>query len=274
MHDPLSKICDIRIPIPFRSAARKSYRGGWINLAEIWHCDPCKDGSDDSCGRYMRARHGDADLIAKATESLSDSWDRTYQSAPEDYADDLEEYGPHINKVRFLGMFRPNGQPLMSSHGIVLNIYYVVLLEHFKGNHTSRRRKTNRYLNAHMAEILLFAENPWDSLHQGITCAFGESLDPKASNFKLERRDRIRSFVAAVYGDVLRTTRPWWRSPNFHVHHWRVVFPWLRGLKRLLWDRCHLCRKTLGWNKSVTSNWEGTQLTCYRCSGAGCGQKH
>jgi hypothetical protein len=266
MHDPQSLICNIRIPIPFMAKARKEYRGGYIQIADIWHKDPCKDGSDDSCGRFMRARHGDPELMDKVVGLLSDDWDRTYQSSPEDYADDLDEYGPHINKVRFLGMFRPNGQPLMSSHGIVLNIYFRVLLEHFKGSHEQRRKKAYAYMNRHMAQILIFAENPYDSLHQGITCAFGETLDPKSPHFQSERKQRIRRFASAVYGDVLRTTRPWWRSPSLHVHHWRVVFPWWINLRRLLWDRCCKCNKTLGWNKCVVSDWGGKNLTCHRCS--------
>lgn len=265
MHDPLSRICQIRIPIPFMGKARKRYRGGWIEIAEIWHKDPCRDGTDDSCGHFMRVRHGDPKVLEESVSRLAEDWDRTYRSSDEDHADDIEEYGPHINKTRFLGMFRPNGQPLMSSHGVVLNIYLRVLLEHFKGTHERRRRKAYAYMNQHMAEILVFAENPFDSLHQSITCAFGESLDPKAPNYKFEREDRIRRFVSAVYGDILRTTRPWWRSRNLHVHHWRIVLPWWRNLRRLLWDRCVKCRKTLGWNKSVTADWKGNNCTCSRC---------
>jgi|GEM_PF-2182333 len=273
MHDPSSRICQLRIPIPFMGKARLGYRsgvkGGWIELAEIWHQDPCTDGSDDSCGRFMRARHGREDVIDEAVEMLEMDWDSTYQSSKSDHDDDEEEYGAHENKVRYTGMFKPNGTPLMSTPGIVLNIYFAVLLQHFKKKHEhyGSRRKAMAYLNRHMAEILFFAENPVDSLHGTITRVFGDDGYAKEHS-AYQRTERIRNLVSIVYGDVLRTSRPWWKSPNLHVHHWRISVPALRNLRRLLWDRCCQCHKTLGWNKSVSSNWEGTQLTCHRCSGA------
>lgn len=39
-------------------------------ICTIWHCDPCTDGTDSSCGIFMRARHGDPEVLA---ESRTDS---------------------------------------------------------------------------------------------------------------------------------------------------------------------------------------------------------
>lgn len=268
MHDPLSRICQIRIPIPFMGKSRAEYRGGYIELAEIWHKDPCKDGTDDSCGRFKRARHGDPEVLDKAVKRLSHDWDSTFQSGRDsDFGSDANGGKRKLGEVRFTGMFHPDGKPIMSTLGIVLNIYFVVLLEHFSGSHDRQRDKAMKWMTQHFAEIAIFAENPVDSLHQSITCVFGEHLDPSAHNYKYERESRIRRLVSAVYGDVLRKTQPWWKSPSFHIHHWRITIPMLRKLKRLLWDRCAECGGSLGWNKSVVSNWEGTRFTCWKCDG-------
>lgn len=184
----------------------------------LWHHDPCTDHTDDSCGWFMRARHGDEAVVKRAVERLEWDWDRTYKSSEEDYADDLEEYGPHNNAVRFTGMFRPNGEPVMSTSGIVLNIYFAVLFEVMKD-----RRKVVKYLNAHLAEILFFAENPCDSMHSTIRNTFGNDLRINDPGYKGRRIERIESTVRVVYGDVLRTLRPWWKAPRWHVHHWKLT---------------------------------------------------
>lgn len=231
MHDPLSQICEVKITIPFMGKSRKAYRGGWIRLFEIWHKDPCKDGSDDSCGRFMRSRYGDKKVLDSIASDFLFEWNAHYQP-----------------------WFSVSGDPVMSTMGITLQMFRIAAWNHFDKD----RKKTDRYMEKHLYRILHFAENTCDTLATSIQGKYGEDKEPK--------EDRARSLAACVYGCILRETRPWWRHPNLHVHHWSFEFPVLRKFKRLLWERCMKCRKTLGWNKPVYSDWHGIHKTCYRCN--------
>lgn len=265
MHSPESLICYVRIPIPF-TKTKHPFRSErkYIHLAEIWHVDPCRGpGGDDSCGRFMRAHHGDKKVLDEAVKRLSWDWDRTFTLGEDDHDD---EDGPYTPETRYVGMFKPDGTPLMSTAGIVINIYFDVLFEMFySGNNadTARKRSIN-FMNKHMAEILMFSENPCDSLHSSITNVFGTRTGKTLT--KHEREDRIRGLAAAVYGDILRKTRQWWKNPDLHIHHWRVNVPLFRNIRRFF-TKCPKCGKGLGWNKCGESDWDGNLIACYRCSG-------
>lgn len=158
----------------------------------LWHHDPCrKGGGDDSCGWFMRARHGDPETLERIKREFRFNWSAT------------------------LGWFTNTGDPVMSTAGTVLNMFQVAAWVHFKQD----RAKMMRFLRNHLVEILLFAENPVDSLHAGITGRYGEDREPAE-----QRADQM---AACVYGWILRAERPWWKHPRWHVHHWRLSCRWL-----------------------------------------------
>ena len=66
MHDPQTVAFEIRSP--FRDAPSKLWPKGYRrSLVTIWHVDPERDGSDDSCGWFIRQRH-----LSKADRELAD----------------------------------------------------------------------------------------------------------------------------------------------------------------------------------------------------------
>ncbi len=61
MHDPLTQAFQIKYPWKKwggkgKSDWERNYREAFIT---IWHKDPEKGGSDDSCGWFKRSHHGD-----------------------------------------------------------------------------------------------------------------------------------------------------------------------------------------------------------------------
>lgn len=56
MHDPQTVAFEIRSPIR-RKPDRFFPKGYRPPLVTIWHVDPERDGSDDSCGWFIRGRH-------------------------------------------------------------------------------------------------------------------------------------------------------------------------------------------------------------------------
>lgn len=206
MHDPDTLVWRIRVPLPVR---RK--KGGFrcIELLEIWHKDPCSDGTDDSCGRHLSDRHVDSGTLQRIINHFDRDWDSVFRSS--------------AGNVYFSGLFCPNGDPHLSVMGIVLNLYRIAAIEVFKWD----VKKVNRYLRKNLFDILIFAENPGDSLHDALTRKYEIGCGEVYSS--TERSARIYHTARIIYTSILRDIRPWWKHPKWHVHHWRIVVPLFRS---------------------------------------------
>lgn len=150
----------------------------------LWHHDPCKDGTDDSCGRFPRARHGDQKTLERIKSGIAFEWKN---------------------------LFSDTGDPLMSTPGITLNLFWWGALEFFKHD----QKKAKRWMRKNLFDILMFAENPIDGLHDAITGKYGQDKEPKSQ--------RISQFAHCIHGWLIRSVRPWWKHPRWHVHHWRLT---------------------------------------------------
>lgn len=246
MHDPKSQA--FRICFPWFSTFHGTRY--WKPFITVWHVDPCKGGggSDDSCGRFMRAWHCDQTKLEKIRKRFEEDWDRVFTS--------------DSGNVYFCGYFCPNGDPHLSVHGIVINLFFMAAFEHFNQN----RDKAYKFLNKNMAQILMFAENPVDSLHDSITRKF--EIGCSEQNTPDRRKQRIRSMAGTVYSWICRETRPWYKNPIWHVHHWDFQIHPLQTLKRMFIDRCALCGKGFSRKESVIGDWHGTRIWHERCSGS------
>lgn len=196
MHDPMTVAHEIKI--------------FGCRLATIWHVDPERDGSDDSCGWFMRARHGDQKTLDKIVSDFRFQWS---------------------HGVPF-GWFDAEGNPNHSVHSIVMGMFRIAANHVF--GHWSKR--ANRFLEQHTFEILHFAENTSDSLWTGITRYYQRKhAEPE------QREERIREMAGCVYAWILRESRPWWRHPRWHIHHWHIQIHPLELLRRRWLTRCEVC---------------------------------
>jgi hypothetical protein len=165
---------------------------------QLWHKDPCLDGSDDSCGWFPRARHGDKAMLKKIENAFEFEWDRMFE-----------------NKY-FCGWFCPDGDPHLSPMAITLNMFLNAGIQMFG------RDKTIKFMQKHLVNLLLFAENNVDSLHDGLTRKF--EIGCGEAHTVEKRKERIHSMAVCIYGWMLRETRPWWRHPRWHIWHWEINF--------------------------------------------------
>jgi hypothetical protein len=221
MHDPMTVAFEIRYPWrAYRNAKsefERTYRHPFIT---IWHNDPQRDGSDDSCGWFKRARHGDKSTLEKIKKAFASDWDGEY-----------------------LGWFEVEGKPRFSVSAITLGLFHRAAYIHFGKNH----RAAKKFLRERLYDILFFAENPVDSFHPAITLKYG----PR------KREERIAEAASIVYGCILRWTQPWYRHARWHVWHWRFqVHPW-QTFRRWLLTRCARCGKRFAWGESpVSHSWD------------------
>lgn len=220
MHDPMTVAHEIHLGPKKRKNG--NYRSPFIT---IWHLDPEKDGTDDSCGWFKRARHVDQKKLEEVSKEFLFNYKHNY-------------------------WFDANGYRQFSTPGLVLNMFTTSLWIHYNRN----RKKSDKFLRKHLHSILHFAENPTDSIGDTITRKFGGEIN----------EETIRSLAATVYTYIVRAELKWWQHPRWHIHHWKIQFhPW-QQLKRRYWDKCAICGKR-GFKSSAISDWSGTNRWHQHC---------
>lgn len=241
MHDPMTVAFDIRWPWWWME-----YRP---QLITIWHVDPERDGTDDSCGWFMRSRHGDKEVLERIVKRFEFDFDRVFKS--------------DSGRVYLCGLLTPNGEPHFSVPGIVLNLFFYAACEVFASDGHTNWRKARAFMRRHLFDILLFAENPTDSLFDGLTRKFEIGCDEPYT--KRARDERIRHLAGTIYAWILRSERPWWRHPRWHLHHWKIQIHPLQKFKRWAFSRCCKCGKRFRFGESPCSNsWYGTGPRWFR----------
>lgn len=246
MHDPNTVAFEIKYPWRGKPSKffPKGYRSAFIT---IWHKDPERRGSDDSCGWFKRAHHGDPKVLEKIIKRIDWDWDRTYKS-------------DGTGKVYFTGYFYPEddgaGMPNMGVTAIALNLFFIAIGEYYQSDGRTNWNKARSWMQKHLFDIMLFAENPTDSLRDSIVRKWGTDT---------KREDRIRDMASCIYGWILRCERPWWQHPRWHIHHWRIQCHPLLAFKRWAFSKCTTCGKGFRWNESVwTANWNSTGPLWFR----------
>lgn len=222
------------------------------SIITIWHNDPEKDGTDDSCGWFMRSRHGDKDVLARIVKRFNEDWDQVFVGSSDTY-----------NR----GWFRPSGMPNLSVQAIAINMFFFAACEHFGSDGRTNWKRAKKYIQSHLADILFFAENTTDSMRDGIVFAFGDDGYSRATGERRERmrKNRIERSAEMVYAWILRSERPWYKHPRWHIHHWKIQVHFTQTLKRWLFTRCCKCGKRFRWGESpVTNSWHGTRPKWFR----------
>ena len=240
MHDPMTVAH--KIYLGNKKKKNGEYR---MPIITIWHFDPEKDGTDDSCGWFMRERHGKKEMLEKIKKSLDFEFDRVFKSGS--------------GATYYVGYFKPiSGHPNFSTMGITLDMFSKAAWEFFGYD----RRKQKKWMKENLYDILHFAENNTDSLKDSIKGTFRVGC-----NDPWNREKALNHYASIIYGWLLRSTRKWWQHPRWHIHHWRIQFhPWKRFKRRFI-DKCSICAKR-GFTGAVYSDWNGTKRWCQKCEDA------
>lgn len=228
MHDPKTVAFEIKNPFV------KSKGGYRPSIITIWHNDPEKDGTDDSCGWFIRARHVDQQMLEKVKKEFRFQFKHYY-------------------------WFDEQGKPKFSTIGTAVQMYsyasWVMFM--YMNNDKPNRKRHKNFMRKYLYDIIDFSENHVDCIGDSIINKWNEkyeSLDARADNF-----------AVTVCTDIMRKLRPWYKHPRWHIYHWSIQFhPW-QQLKRRYWDKCSICGKRGFKNGFAHSNWEGTALWHAEC---------
>lgn len=159
----------------------------------IWHKDPCKDGTDDSCGWFIRPRHCNKDIYEKIKNEFDFNFKHNY-------------------------WFDKDGKQIFSTIGTLIQMYSQATWIYFNRN----KRKQRRFMKKYLFEIIEFAENPIDCGGDNIT-----------NKWKCENdEERFNGMVGMIYSDICRKERKWWQHPKWHIDHWKIQFNFLQRFKR------------------------------------------
>lgn len=201
-------------------------------LATIWHVDPERDGTDDSCGySYVKLTKKQIAVLRNAAWSegrhphflccAGKHWDRGFTEA-ESLTRGLAFLVCRVLRIKItfeeVAKYASEATHLVDCCGFGGNFCFL------PGYHTNSMKDT--------AEA---------------------------------RQDHFHGIVCGVARNILTNRRPWYRHPKWHFWHWRLQIPAIQDLKRWLFSRCAGCGKRFKFGYSpVTHQWNGTGPRWFR----------
>lgn len=190
MHDPYTLAFRIKSPFQKMLADGHKYRSA---LIEIWHKDPQRDGSDDSCGwTYPRiTEEQDSRLCYMAGQEARYPWYCRRFVKENDNPLECEA----LLRGAFLNVAQMLSQPISFQKATELAARYT-------HNQVDNFRHALAYLPGYHSN--------------------NERDDPR------QRELHAKEFFRSLARIILRANRPWYRHPRFHVRHWRVEFTFWR----------------------------------------------
>lgn len=208
----------------------EGYRNDFIT---IWHEDPERDGSDDSCGySYVK-------LTPKQREFLRNAaW--------------WEGRTPHFLKYASKEFPGEAEEAECYMRGVALLVARVL-----------RLKVSMDYITRFAAEAVHVRTE---------SCKFGGSFcflpgyhTNNQKDSEEDRQEHFHGILCGVARSILTDQRPWYRHPKWHFWHWKFQIHPLQEFKRWAFSRCCKCGKGFKWGQSVcTNSWHGTGPLWFR----------
>lgn len=202
------------------------------SLVTIWHVDPEKDGSDDSCGfTYPKLSKQQIERLHNAAWSESRNphflackakeWDGTYTEAVSLY----------------------EGLVLLICNALNIKVSMDFV----------RRFAVERI---HHADCVA---------PTGVFCFLPGYHTNNENDCEEDRQEHFRGILCGIARGVLYELRPWWKAPRWHFWHWRFQIHAWQAFKRWAFDRCDKCHKGFKWGESVIGDWGGKRIWHDHC---------
>jgi hypothetical protein len=234
MHNPSILVFSIRNPFQLLKCYFKKkplyHASDWI---DIWHEDPCSDGSDDSCGySYYKLKKDDSAWCKKESKYDYNSIFGIYQKKVDSF-----ELIYHVwNSIKWSRFKRRKitHKELLNIIDLSYNVYDNLRDVVNQINDTVFNRKFAEL----RARQRLGIRSEWDYLST-------EDYDYTSEESKLiyKGEEAMASLYYLVYRNYMTFHRPWYKHPKFHFRHWRIRVVPLSLFKRWVFGRCCKCDK-------------------------------
>lgn len=249
MHDPNTVAFEIKRPWPMRSGLA-GQKWWWPSIITIWHRDPERRGSDDSCGWFTPPFSKVQREIVKwlAHDEARTPW--------------------------FMSLSAKTNQNPVECESYVRGAFLLVsrCLENRCGWRPWRWRKRSVSLDEATRWAAEMVHNSTDNFRSSLCFLSGWHgnlyRDPELNTVEEDvffRERCAEGFLGAIMGYILRQRRPWYRRPRWHVWHWRIQVHPVQQFKRWAFSRCCKCGKRFKYGYSPTTNsWNGTGPRWFR----------
>ena len=198
----------------------EGYRETFIS---IWHVDPEKDGSDDSCGwAYVKLSLKQKEILHNAAWS--------------------EGQTPHFLRCADRKWTGTLDEVESLQRGLYLMVCRVLKIK-MSWEQICRLAAEETHIR--------------DCIQAGAQFCFlpgYHSNNPKDS--KSDRECHFESMLCSAARCLLTEKRSWWKHPKWHFWHWKFQCHPLQAFKRWAFSRCCKCGKRFTWGYApVTDNW-------------------
>ncbi len=240
MHDPMTQAFVIPWRYRWSTLGNKPWRY-WEPLITIWHNDPEKGGSDDSCGWF--------------TPPFSD----TTREIVKQLAGD-EARHPWFAALDA----KENADPILCERLVFGAIMLVALC--LKNRGVIWREVSVEDATRWAARM---THNSVDNFRSSLCFRSGyhsnwyrDGIPNSEKEDQYFRERNAEDFFRAIAGLILRDRRWWFQKPKYHIHHWSFQIHPLQHFKRWAFSRCSKCGGRFKWGTPVGSNsWHGTGPT-------------
>lgn len=224
MHDPMTVAFEIKSP--FKSAPRSAYKihdEYRSTIIRIWHVDPERDGSDDSCGWSW----------VKLTESQRE---RLKSSAW------FEGRDPYFQCVRDKQWRGTRHEAEAMYRGLVIYVADVLRID-----------LTYDQAAKFAARKIHHADCVDDA---GVLCFLPGYHSNSAEDRRSDREERFTQTMMGIARELLTARRPWYRHPRWHFWHWKIQIIPVQDFKRWAFSRCERCHQRFDFGEApVASSW-------------------
>lgn len=207
----------------------EGYRNTFIT---IWHLDPEKDGSDDSCGwAYVKLTKSQKTILKNI------AW--------------WEGQEPHFLCCKNRQWTGSVADAESLARGLRLLVCRVLKLK------------------LSWDEICRSAAESVHIRHGdkfGSEFCFLAGYHTNSETITKDRRaDHMYGILCGVARSLLTDKRPRWKHPRWHFWHWRITCQSFLSFKRWAFSRCCKCGKGFSWGYSpTTDNWNSTGPRWFR----------
>lgn len=214
-----------------RSRCDKGWRDGYREaMVTVWHVDPEKGGSDDSCNRL----YGMTRMRRERLKSLA--WS--------------EARNPYF--------LRCNAKEWDGTRNEAECLYRGLLLA------VARCIDVPMTFDEAAAEAARTIHHPDCVDPAGVFCF----VPGYHTNFATDSREyREEHFYGRVYGIarwILRDRRSRWRHPRWHLHHWRIQVHPIQGWWHRNFAKCDECGRRMGRGTRIGTCWDTPHVAWWK----------
>lgn len=233
MYDPMTQA--FQIPYPWKKYGKsgrdefeRNYRSPLIT---IWHVDPERDGTDDSCGwtRPKLSKDQISRINSIAGDESREPWFQAY-------------YGKKIHSP--------------TEAETLLRQAFMLVGKVFSREHICKppiKCVTFTEASSWACEMI---GNPMDNFRGSLAFLPGYHSNNEADR-EIDRKDTAENFFRCIGAYILRERRPWYRHPRWHFWHWQIQIHPVQDFKRWAFTRCADCGKRFNWGQSGwTNKWD------------------